>query len=331
MGKYTTEVRYICETSVSEPVDGNGFNTVNEIIEKSRENIFNFDYPIFDEEYRPVLETKILRHYYTREICEETVGLWKLRLCDKLNMIMPYYNQMYESTLLTFNPFYDVDYTRSGDKSEQGTSLNNEMSSNIETSNKDRDITKQSQKTDINVNKGSTTKNDTSEESTDYSSSNRETKASHNENSYSGWDLYSDTPQGSVSNINLTGNSYLTNARRITSSGETDETGSNTVTSSGEGGKETSSTSNTAKYENNVNKENTNAVDNESITTDVSQNRRGIKKGSINNLSDYSEHVVGKMPGASYSKLLTEFRNTFLNIDEMIIEELSTLFFGLWE
>ena len=45
---------------------------------------------------------------------------------------------------------------------------------------------------------------------------------------------------------------------------------------------------------------------------------------------EYLEHVKGKTPGASYSKLLQEYRETFLNIDMMIIDDLSDLFFGLW-
>lgn len=112
MSKYTTELRYICETNTSHPIAGNGFNNVGEIINSSHTNIFNFDYPIFDNRYRSVLEKKILLHYYTREISEETVGLWKLRLCDKLNLIMPYYNQLYESALIDFDPLVDVNYTR---------------------------------------------------------------------------------------------------------------------------------------------------------------------------------------------------------------------------
>ena len=45
---------------------------------------------------------------------------------------------------------------------------------------------------------------------------------------------------------------------------------------------------------------------------------------------DYIESISGKQGSASYSKLLTEFRNTFLNIDMMVIEELSDLFMYLW-
>lgn len=116
MSKYTTEVRFICESKAgrSESADG---ASVNEVIELARPKIFDFDFPIFDEEYRPILERKILKHYYTREIGLETYGLWKLKLDTKLNEIMPYYNQLYESELLEFNPLYDVNYTRSGSES----------------------------------------------------------------------------------------------------------------------------------------------------------------------------------------------------------------------
>ena len=100
MSKYTTELRFICETlaNLNESVGYDGgdvtkIDSVKEVIEASRQSIFNFDYPIFDQNYKVTLETKILRHFYTREIGEETYGLWKLRLEDKLNLIMPYYNQ----------------------------------------------------------------------------------------------------------------------------------------------------------------------------------------------------------------------------------------------
>lgn len=107
MSNYTTEVRFICETysGLSQSVDG---TKVAEVIEKARKKIFDFDFPIFDENYRATLETKILKHYYTREIGLETVGLWKLKLDTKLNEIMPYYNKLYKSELIEFNPLYSV-------------------------------------------------------------------------------------------------------------------------------------------------------------------------------------------------------------------------------
>lgn len=110
MSKYTTEVRFLCE-SLTGHTESVGFTSVDEILTQAAPLIFSFDFPMFDNAYRLPLERKILRHYYTREISEETYGLWKLRLEDRLNVIMPYYNKLYESAVLSFNPFYDVDLT----------------------------------------------------------------------------------------------------------------------------------------------------------------------------------------------------------------------------
>ena len=95
MSRYTTEVRYICE-SLAGLDKSVGYSNVNEVIEKSRNRIFP-PFEIFDESYRPVLETKILKHFYTREIGCETFGLWQLRLDAKLSVIMPYYNKLYKA------------------------------------------------------------------------------------------------------------------------------------------------------------------------------------------------------------------------------------------
>lgn len=95
MSRYTTEVRYICE-SLAGLDKSVGYSNVNEVIEKSRNRIFP-PFEIFDESYRPVLETKILKHFYTREIGAETFGLWRLRLDAKLSVIMPYYNKLYKA------------------------------------------------------------------------------------------------------------------------------------------------------------------------------------------------------------------------------------------
>lgn len=122
MSKYTTEVRFICETYAG-LTDSVGFNDIETVIAKALPKIFNFNFPIYDESYRTVLETKIIRHYYTREIAFETAGLWQLKLSTKLNEIMPYYNKLYNSELYNFNPLYDVDLTkdRTGNRETNST------------------------------------------------------------------------------------------------------------------------------------------------------------------------------------------------------------------
>lgn len=110
MSNYTTQVRFICETAAGYK-ESQGYGKVDEIIKKAIPYVFDFQFPIFDEQYRETLCEKILKHYYTREICEETVGLWKLRLATKMNEIMPYYNKLYESELIKFDPMKDTDTT----------------------------------------------------------------------------------------------------------------------------------------------------------------------------------------------------------------------------
>ena len=110
MSKYTTELRFICEQLSGESESQLG-DKVDSVIEKARSKIFNFSYPIFDEEYRSVLETKILKHFYFKEIGFETYGMWHTYLNSTMNEIMPFYNQLYESEKLKFNPFEDTSYT----------------------------------------------------------------------------------------------------------------------------------------------------------------------------------------------------------------------------
>lgn len=63
------------------------------------DNNFDFkmtSYPIFDENYRNTLNQKILYHYYESEIGFETASLFRFYLNNKLNEIMPYYNELYK-------------------------------------------------------------------------------------------------------------------------------------------------------------------------------------------------------------------------------------------
>ena len=115
MSKYTTEVRFICE-SKSGLGESKGFGSVDEVLNGSWDKIFTSKVSFFDEGYRGVLCKKILKHYYLREIGCETVGIWLLWMNTKLEEIMPYYNKLYESELIKFNPMYDVDWNRKGNK-----------------------------------------------------------------------------------------------------------------------------------------------------------------------------------------------------------------------
>lgn len=253
MSKYTTEVRFICENSAGLS-ESEGADNVDSILDKCWNKVFNFDFPIFDENYRQILCRKILKHYYTREIAHETVGRWKLALNAKLNEIMPYYNQLYKSELLEFNPFYDVDLTRS----REGSGTSNKTSNNTETNSG----------TSQNVSSGSGTSN------TD--TLNR----------------FSDTPQNSMDTQGIADSVPLTTVTKVNEDNTTTNESTDTLTRN--------------------------------------DNKTGSGTENINNTDKYIETVTGKQGTENYSSLLKKFRETFLNIDMMIIEDCSDCFFTLW-
>ena len=64
------------------------------------DNNFDFQmtsYPIFDENYRDTLNDNILYHYYENEIGFETAPLFRFYLNQRLNEIMPKYNELYKA------------------------------------------------------------------------------------------------------------------------------------------------------------------------------------------------------------------------------------------
>lgn len=74
-----------------------------------RSNIGLDIYPIFQESYRASLNDKIIKHYYNREIGHETVDLFVFAMRRKMNEIMPYYNQLYKSAQIQFDPLVTMD------------------------------------------------------------------------------------------------------------------------------------------------------------------------------------------------------------------------------
>lgn len=120
VSKYTTQVRFICENK-SGLLESVGSDKVDEVIANSWDKVITTKCEMFDESYRQVLFSKVLKHYYLREIGAETVGIWQMWMNTKFEEVMPYYNQLYKSALLEFNPFYDVDVTRSHDGSGSST------------------------------------------------------------------------------------------------------------------------------------------------------------------------------------------------------------------
>ena len=119
MSKYTLELRRIQQTH----------------------KIFDFDYDFYtnDETIKYNFEDKFINEYYFNEIGFETVGRFKQRLRAKLNKIMPYYSQLYQTELRS----KDIDFMLNKDLEEvyervlegSNTSMNDVTVDNSSTSN----------------------------------------------------------------------------------------------------------------------------------------------------------------------------------------------------
>lgn len=279
MSKYTTEVRFICENKSGLEISG-GSADVDSIIANSWNKIFTSKAPFFDEEYRSILCQKILKHYYLREICCETVGIWKLWMNTRLEEIMPYYNQLYDSAKIKFNPMHNVDLTSKHERNVEGTSKEDGTRTDNTTGKRTLTGIRDTDNTSVG------------------------TRNTTNSSDGSKRDLYSDTPQGAITG--LENENYLTNARKITDN--VNETGNDETNTTEKSDTDYSETEDT-----------TGKID--GVTSNT---------GKTNTTEDYLETIIGKQGTESFSSLLNEFRETFLNIDMQVIEEFNDLFFGLW-
>lgn len=110
-----------------------------------RKNKFDFglkDYEIFDENYREILNKRILDYYNFYEIGFSNPLLFKDRLNQRMDIIMSNkYNAMYRALLVEFDPLNNVKMTEtftrnvsnesSGESSASSTNTNDSNGNNI--------------------------------------------------------------------------------------------------------------------------------------------------------------------------------------------------------
>ena len=65
--------------------------------------LFDFEYDFYEESKKEQFEQKFIDYFYMREIEHETTEEFKHELRTKLNLIAPYYKQLYETELKSKN------------------------------------------------------------------------------------------------------------------------------------------------------------------------------------------------------------------------------------
>lgn len=279
MSKYTTELRYIIENYNDNETSDNASS--DEFITKALPKLFNFSFPIYDESYRQTLELNIVKHYYTREICTETVGRWKMFLRDRLNIIMPKYNIMYkELEELQDKLLANVDITESRELQAKG-----------DTSSKSNNSSNSNNKSNETQTASNTGNSDS-------------TSTSKGKGTSDSWQTANDTPQGALTD--LENNRYLSSATHNKGATTQDTNSTSKATSTQEG------TSSTLSSNENNSSSNSNS------------------SSESNSTESYVKKELGKRGGDIYLTIYNQLVQSYLNIDEMIINELADLFFQLW-
>lgn len=398
MGFYSPTIKQICESYAiqqGKPAD------IDSLISAGVSGIFDFQYPIYDENYRSVLNQKIIEHYFDKEIGLDSLAKFKFHLRTKLREIMPYYNQLYLSTLLEFNPLYDTDYKEehegveniksNEDKVGSRNRVKNEtdITSTDSTSNKELDshetneyeniaADNKNRNSDISATHDITKDNNTDEtnhktsettlggsDRSNYNETVTEQKTGSQDSDNSKTTKYSDTPQGALSGFS--DDRYMTRGEVQAGTEHISNSENNTINKDGDttttygktehnitdltGNQKTNSTENIEDHTNTVDTEKNNFTEqhsanitdtlDETVTNhsdinkenDLSENeqeKETIDK-KVDSLDSYINHVYGKRGNTTYPEMIMSFRESIINVDMMVIDELADLFMLIYE
>lgn len=329
MAKYTIELRTIVESGI---------------------NIFDFNYPFYDETKRKEFEEKFIQHFYFHEIGSETIDRFKHYLKDKMYTVFPYYNALFKSATIKYEILDNYKLTETYTRNYQNDGKTSGISSTVGSFQQNQNTdTSQNKNVDTTGNvKDNSTSNTTTENKsiTDTESNGNSTttdiheKTGNNNSNKTTDELkkYLDTPQGA---INLSDTKYLTSLNDDTqkvvetnettennnrsSETETTETGKSTTTDNGK--------SNT-EYENN-----SDTTGNEKTTDNITGSLTDEQKSTTdNNTRNYThnEHKeeytltrkgnIGVDTDSDAIEKHNRLQKTLRNIERMFFEECNDLF-----
>lgn len=274
-----------------------------DLIEASRKILFDFKYPIFNEDYRAELEYKIIHKMWLQQLSSNSYGEFKFRLEMWILQKMPYYNRLYQSMLYNdYNPIDDVEYVdnrqTNANKTEdqKGTSDYNANTNNHGTS--DTDTT--------NSSNGKTHgTSDTTTNSTEDGTSDVKNSGTKNERKTN-----LDPPQGQ-----LDMSSKYANTVGITNDNHDDDTKTTSnVTSKGSSNTTNDGTSSEDS------KGTANNVSNSNSTTDSKANNQRHLDGASN--ENYIFSRKGRTGANTRGKLIADQRKNIIDVDKLLLDDI---------
>lgn len=300
------------------------------------------NYPIFSESHRQELNEKIVNHFRYREIGYETITQFIFALNRKMFEIMPFYNQLYESEELEISALTNYRYDEISKKTgndlleKTGTDTNKQTgdSTRTDTGTQTNEQTGADKQTFEDV-KNKTTYGSNENENTTTTSDVKHGQTTTTEGTDTSKRVHSDTPQGMLSA------NFPESANYASDADVTKNTNASTVTQGG-----TDSNSGTVKALKGKSGSDESVQTGDIVTTHDTQGKLTNDLSSKNEFNADSSTTYGSnakqnydnqlatnkkgYQGISPSELLQKYRETFLNIDMLVISELEELFISIF-
>lgn len=285
---------------------------LRKLLQLNNFELFDFPYQFDDVNFKKQIEQSVIDYYYNYEIGTETPDEFKRRFKAKWLYIIDYYNQMYNTTLLTYNPLINYKLTEALDQlattnnlqDTTATTTAHGQTDNNGTNTTDQMTTSDSTRTDNLTAQSDSTRTDNLKSSTTNSSegTGNEKTSDYPQQPIAGGDFLEGEKTSTTS---TTGNNITDNTGTVTNSDTTKNTGTQ--------GTATSTTND--------------STDTHSATTISDDNSSTIGKLTSNGIANTNyEKTIEGLTGTSYQELIAKERQNIIRIIPMIISELKPLF-----
>lgn len=260
--------------------------TVDEIIQNGKDKFFDFTFPWYADDKTGLDDFKnlFLRKNYMKQIGQETTAQFKLYVQARLMEKMPLYKQLYESTLLEYDPLINRKLTTTTTESE-----------NEERGKESENIV-------------STTATGTTEEN---NNSNRSGSSTAQRNSES--NMNTETNNQSVHSENP----EITMANKDYASSMDREK----KTEAGSGNENVDENKSVNDNTTEHNNSDSNASSHETGNLEENEKKERNKNGN---------EVIEGFDGESQADAILKYRETILNLNEMICNDMNDLFLGYY-
>lgn len=311
---YTTPLRTFFENL---PANADQSLPHPQVIENGRSSLFSFDYPLFDPNYKKVFETHFIRNFYMREIGFETFGLFKFQLESFLLINMPYWNKMFESELLQYDPLTNSKTDKSYNKKNEKT-----QSDTRDTTNSNTVLGNAENTSNRTANTNGTSTNTTSSDSNTVATNSKSENESETDDNFNR-QLESNNPDSRLALTATDGEGVIEYASSIKENNE-----NNVKVKSATG--DSSASNNVVENSTNTQTSNLDATDtlqdNSSTNVTGNETKNDVLSSTINDIEDFIEHSVGKIGSQSFPGMVADYRNSLLRIEKMIFKEMNELF-----